>query len=358
MKESPSMERAQLSPNLMFPPGFRFHPSDEELIVHYLQKKVSSHPLPASIIAEVDLYKYNPWELPKKALFGKDEWYFFSPRDRKYPNGARPNRAAASGFWKATGIDKPILTSCRSKNIGVKKALVFYSGRGRHPKGIKTDWVMNEYRLTDTTSKSTKLKGSMRLDDWVLCRVRQKGYASKKPCDDQDSHPSRELATYPPNIERHHRNTNYHVDMINDYLYKDYQLIASILAGQPLPTIGNMTSLSFKGSKGNNFTSAHEDDFNKMNSQITLTSLDSYFDPEQVILTEENHYGNVFSINKKIKIEDNNDDLLPSKVVGNNIANWYNQNQSQDAICDIHSSDPIINFQGPDELALAARYLQ
>lgn len=47
-----------------FPPGFRFHPSDEELIVHYLQNKASSRPLPASIIADIDLYKYNPWELP------------------------------------------------------------------------------------------------------------------------------------------------------------------------------------------------------------------------------------------------------------------------------------------------------
>uniref|UniRef100_A0A2N9HWN8 NAC domain-containing protein n=1 Tax=Fagus sylvatica TaxID=28930 RepID=A0A2N9HWN8_FAGSY len=142
------------------PPGFRFHPSDEELIVHYLQNKVTSCPLPATIIAEIDLYKHNPWELPKKALFGEDEWYFFSPRDRKYRNGVRPNRAAASGYWKATGTDKPILTSCGSKSIGVKKALVFYTGRP--PKGVKTDWIMNEYRLLETT-KPSRLKGSMRV---------------------------------------------------------------------------------------------------------------------------------------------------------------------------------------------------
>ena len=50
--------------NLRLPPGFRFHPSDEELIVHYLQSKATSRPLPAYVIAEIDLYKYNPWELP------------------------------------------------------------------------------------------------------------------------------------------------------------------------------------------------------------------------------------------------------------------------------------------------------
>ena len=92
-------------------------------------------------------------------MFGEDEWYFFSPRDRKYPNGERPNRTAASGFWKATGTDKPILTS-RSKKIGVKKALVFYTGRP--PKGVKTDWTMNEYRLPET-SRPLKLRGSMRV---------------------------------------------------------------------------------------------------------------------------------------------------------------------------------------------------
>ena len=46
------------------PPGFRFRPSDEELIVHYLQNKVTSRPLPATIIAEIDPYKHSPWELP------------------------------------------------------------------------------------------------------------------------------------------------------------------------------------------------------------------------------------------------------------------------------------------------------
>lgn len=71
----------------------------------------------------------------------------------------RPNRAAASGYWKATGTDKPILTSCGTKSVGVKKALVFY--KGRPPKGIKTDWIMQEYRLLDTIV--WKQKGSMRV---------------------------------------------------------------------------------------------------------------------------------------------------------------------------------------------------
>ncbi|KAG8080071.1 hypothetical protein GUJ93_ZPchr0007g4759 [Zizania palustris] len=171
------------------PPGFRFHPTDEELVVHYLKRKAASAPLPVTIIAEVDLYKFDPWELPEKASFGEQEWYFFSPRDRKYPNGTRPNRAATSGYWKATGTDKPIMASgsIREK-VGVKKALVFY--RGKPPKGIKTNWIMHEYRLTDTCSSAAvtatrrppppvtggRSRGvtSLRLDDWVLCRIYKK----------------------------------------------------------------------------------------------------------------------------------------------------------------------------------------
>ena len=78
-------------------------------------------------------------------MYGESEWYFFSPRDRKYPNGIRPNRAAGSGYWKATGTDKPIHDSATGESVGVKKALVFY--RGRPPKGTKTSWIMHEYRL-------------------------------------------------------------------------------------------------------------------------------------------------------------------------------------------------------------------
>ncbi|KAL8460389.1 hypothetical protein ACS0TY_031285 [Phlomoides rotata] len=114
-----------------------------------------------------------------KASFGEDEWYFFSPRERKYPNGERPNRAATSGYWKATGTDKPVLTANGTQKIGVKKALVFYSGKP--PKGIKTNWIMHEYRLLSNNSNTNRppginlaKKSSSRLDDWVLCRIFKK----------------------------------------------------------------------------------------------------------------------------------------------------------------------------------------
>ncbi|XP_061370872.1 NAC domain-containing protein 2-like [Gastrolobium bilobum] len=152
------------------PPGFRFHPTDEELIVYYLCNQATSKPCPSSIILEMDIYKFDPWELPDKSEFGENEWYFFSPRERKYPNGVRPNRATVSGYWKATGTDKAIYSG--SKHIGVKKSLVFY--KGKPPKGFKTDWIMHEYRLVESKMQTSRKIGSMRLDDWVLCRIYKK----------------------------------------------------------------------------------------------------------------------------------------------------------------------------------------
>ncbi|KAK8953961.1 NAC transcription factor NAM-B2 [Platanthera zijinensis] len=171
------MDGNQLLMSSHLPAGFRFHPTDQELISCYLNNKITdSLPSEWEIIADIDLYKFNPWELPERAFFGEREWFFFSPRERKYPNGVRPNRAAGTGYWKATGTDKPILAAGGTQCIGVKKALVFYVGKP--PKGTKTEWVMNEYRLLDSMTarfQSQKQNCSMRLDDWVLCRVRQKG---------------------------------------------------------------------------------------------------------------------------------------------------------------------------------------
>ncbi|XP_014501798.1 NAC domain-containing protein 2 [Vigna radiata var. radiata] len=157
-----------MASELQLPPGFRFHPTDEELVMHYLCRKCASQPIAVPIIAEIDLYKYDPWDLPGLASYGEKEWYFFSPRDRKYPNGSRPNRAAGTGYWKATGADKPI---GHPKAVGIKKALVFYAGKA--PKGDKSNWIMHEYRLADV-DRSVRKKNSLRLDDWVLCRIYNK----------------------------------------------------------------------------------------------------------------------------------------------------------------------------------------
>lgn len=46
------------------PPGFRFHPTDEEIIMHYLLNKVIDRRFVARAIGEADLNKCEPWDLP------------------------------------------------------------------------------------------------------------------------------------------------------------------------------------------------------------------------------------------------------------------------------------------------------
>ncbi|KAK7374978.1 hypothetical protein VNO80_08422 [Phaseolus coccineus] len=157
---------------LRLPPGFRFHPTDEELVVQYLKRKVFSCPLPASVIPEVDVCKSDPWDLPGDL---EKERYFFSTKEPKYPNGNRSNRATNSGYWKATGLDKQILTSKGNQVVGMKKTLVFY--RGKPPHGSRTDWIMHEYRLLNapTSSQSQSQRQSpvvhVPMENWVLCRI-------------------------------------------------------------------------------------------------------------------------------------------------------------------------------------------
>lgn len=52
------------SGDAQLPPGFRFHPTDEELITYYLLKKVLDGSFTGRAIAEIDLNKCEPWELP------------------------------------------------------------------------------------------------------------------------------------------------------------------------------------------------------------------------------------------------------------------------------------------------------
>ncbi|XP_047329386.1 NAC domain-containing protein 21/22-like [Impatiens glandulifera] len=154
------------------PPGFRFHPSDDELVCDYLLKKKLSSSCENLLLIEVDLNKCEPWDIPEVARVGGKEWYFYSQRDRKYATGVRTNRATISGYWKATGKDKAIFR--KNKLVGMRKTLVFYQGRA--PKGGKSEWVMHEFRLLDGPISRPPPKFSSNNqeqdeEDWVICRV-------------------------------------------------------------------------------------------------------------------------------------------------------------------------------------------
>ncbi|XP_022875072.1 NAC transcription factor 29-like [Olea europaea var. sylvestris] len=337
--------------NSHFPPGIRFHPSDEELIIYYLQKKVKSLPLPANLMTDIELYKYNPWELPKKALFGEDEWYFFTPRDRKYPNGGRPNRTAASGFWKATGTDKPIVGSSGSGRIGVKKDLIFY--KGKPPKGVKTDWVMTEYRLCGMTSRPLQSKGSMRLDDWVLCRVRQKGNKSKNAWEVQQN--SGELLEYLPRIEEH---PSVYIDdgreMFADYfLSNGCHLLASLLTGHD-QTIETIPRATFQG---NSSETINRHRLSTVNTPETNSSFQSFFNSLPGQPNKENWGLNFQLLTKMIPHQHEDKDLLSGNMVAAGDTNLYIQHMSERDNINYNPSNFVMNLQHLDMPTLSENFV-
>ncbi|VAI68087.1 unnamed protein product [Triticum turgidum subsp. durum] len=166
----------------VLPVGFRFRPTDEELVRHYLKAKIAGRAHPDLLaIPDVDLAAVEPWDLPARSVIKSDdpEWFFFARRDRpKYPGkSSRSCRSTAAGYWKATGKDRLIRApgpgGCRGKGalIGVKKTLVFH--RGRAPRGARTPWIMHEYTATDPNpqSQSQSQSAGPQNDSFVLYRL-------------------------------------------------------------------------------------------------------------------------------------------------------------------------------------------
>ncbi|KAF9597525.1 hypothetical protein IFM89_019439 [Coptis chinensis] len=164
---SPTSETGSNSSSLA--PGFRFHPTDEELVIYYLKRKIFNKPFRIDAISVIDIYKFEPWDLPDRSrLKSRDlEWYFFSGLDKKYGNGWRTNRATEQGYWKTTGKDRAVKRGERL--VGMKKTLVFHIGRA--PTGERTNWVMHEYRLVDEELLN---QAGIAQDAFVLCRVFRK----------------------------------------------------------------------------------------------------------------------------------------------------------------------------------------
>ncbi|KAL3620387.1 hypothetical protein CASFOL_035299 [Castilleja foliolosa] len=167
------------------PPGYHFKPTDVELIKYYLAKKVKNEPIPISEISSVDIYKHHPYDLGATyPQLDENVWYYFTPRDRRYPNGKRPNRSTEAGKWKTTGKDIEIKHD--NKVIGYKRVLVYYD------RAKKTDWLMHEYRLDEPSRPPKNDHKDMRLDDCVLCRIYHK--KTKNTGQVQINNESRELA--------------------------------------------------------------------------------------------------------------------------------------------------------------------
>nr|CAD1819355.1 unnamed protein product [Ananas comosus var. bracteatus] len=153
---------------LSLPPGFRFFPTDVELLVHYLSKKVSGQLFSLPVITDIELYKFDPWDLPGHCL-GRRSGTSLAQGTASIQTG-RGRTAWRVGLLEGNRDGQGHHGGGNNK-LGIKKALVFYVGKA--PKGSKTNWIMHEYRLCSDNNNIPLLAtpNSHRLDEWVLCRI-------------------------------------------------------------------------------------------------------------------------------------------------------------------------------------------
>ncbi|KAK2364414.1 hypothetical protein P8452_67378 [Trifolium repens] len=235
-------------------PGYRFYPTEEELISFYLHKMLEGENqyLIRTVIPVVNIYDYNPSQLPQisgeASMIDKEQWFFFIPRQESEVRGGRPRRLTTTGYWKATGSPNHVYSS-DNRVIGMKRTMVFYSGRA--PNGKKTDWKMNEYKaiqLDHEASSSNKLEPKLR-QEFSLCRV----YKKSKCLRAFDRRPApRRVTPLVQNAQEHQK------DSICDH---DVQMLMRISAtsspescssidnhhGQPSQEVGEASQMDING---------------------------------------------------------------------------------------------------------------
>nr|CAB3490946.1 unnamed protein product [Digitaria exilis] len=151
MMASGSGSNNSSSSNPLLPPGYRFYPTEEELLGFYIRHRLAgTKPQVEHLIPVVDIYSYHPSVLQAMAgaanVGDREQWFFFCPRAEREVHGGRPARTTPSGYWKATGSPSYVYSaaSANPRVIGEKRTMVFYEGRA--PTGNKTQWKMNEYK--------------------------------------------------------------------------------------------------------------------------------------------------------------------------------------------------------------------
>ncbi|PWZ30038.1 NAC transcription factor 47 [Zea mays] len=174
------------------PIGFRFRPTDEELLLHYLRRKALACPLPAGVIPDADLARLHPWDLLPAAAAAPggsgadadgERFFFHRPATRCWRKGGGAARAAGTGVWRPSGKETLVLSPRCKRPVGTKRTLVFCPRRGR----ARTHWAMHEYRLLPAglhpygcaagaganapPPANVSSHGGDAAADWVVCRI-------------------------------------------------------------------------------------------------------------------------------------------------------------------------------------------
>ncbi|XP_042397601.1 NAC transcription factor 32-like [Zingiber officinale] len=149
------------------PIGYRFLPTDKELIVDYLANKVAGKPVPSTAVVEADVYGTEPWNLLRN---GDQEGYFFAKRKRKNAVGTRVDRRAGTGTWTLYSKKEESVTTLDAEGreiaVGCKSNLSFNDGKSKN-----SGWIMHEYELLAVAGV---------FQTQVLCHIKNRAGKMKK----------------------------------------------------------------------------------------------------------------------------------------------------------------------------------
>ncbi|XP_060210373.1 NAC domain containing protein 50-like [Lycium barbarum] len=148
--------------------GFRFHPTDGELM-KYLLLHVLGIPYSNFVpIKYEDPYSKEPWVI----FNGKKEktLYFFTELKKKKSENTRYVRSVGKGSWKSQDKGKKVCSE-RGSLLGYKRSLR-YQNSGSPQDG---QWLMKEYSLCETVKSYLRQRSrSYNKDNYVLCRIKRK----------------------------------------------------------------------------------------------------------------------------------------------------------------------------------------
>ncbi|CAL9065580.1 unnamed protein product, partial [Musa banksii] len=148
-----------MEPVDLVPSGYRFLPTEEELVVDYLANWVAGAPLPGRAVAFADVYGTEPWNLLSS---DRHEGYFFAERKPKNNGSSRVDRKAGSGSWTLYKKQEPVksIVGGREMVVGRKSCLSFNDGRRKN-----SGWTMYEFEMS-----------SSGFERRVLCHVKRSSH--------------------------------------------------------------------------------------------------------------------------------------------------------------------------------------
>ncbi|KAK0592415.1 hypothetical protein LWI29_018808 [Acer saccharum] len=223
------------------PLGFRFMPSDEELVKGYLLRKIRGQELPWNGIQFCDLYgDKSPWEIfhgTDHELSEEDDYKFYVFTRLKKASLHRVSRVAGCGTWHGDRKLEKIFADKKKKEglTGLKKNFTFRIKNGSK----KSHWIMHEFSLAGESLMGIDYKSC----DFVLCRIfKKKGVAFHQTgFEQQDSFGDNNLVN-PPFVETLNFNPKIGVDFYNN----NALAVASSSRQQPPSTV----SFSCSGENG------------------------------------------------------------------------------------------------------------